>query len=58
MTTLIRGGTVVAPSGAVDMDVLIDGEQVVALVQPGSSALGTDLAATADTRDRRDAAST
>ena len=27
MTTLITNGTVVAPSGAVDMDVLIDGEQ-------------------------------
>ncbi len=48
MTTLITNGTVVAPSGAVDMDVLIDGEQVVALVQPGSSALGSDLAATAE----------
>ncbi len=37
MTTLITNGTVVSPSGAVDMDVLIDGEQIVALVQPGSS---------------------
>src|SRR5207342_2770983 len=48
MTTLITNGTVVAPSGAVEADVLIDGEQVVALVQPGSSALGSDLAATAE----------
>src|SRR6476646_990091 len=48
MTTLITNGTVVAPSGALDADVLIDGEQIVALVQPGSSALGSDLAATAE----------
>ena len=48
MTTLITNGTVISPSGAVDMDVLIDGEQIVALVQPGSSALGSDLASTAE----------
>ncbi len=48
MTTLITNGTVVSPSGAVDMDVLIDGERIAALVQPGSGALGADLAATAE----------
>src|SRR6476619_878990 len=48
MTTLITNGTVVAPSGALATDVLIDGEQIVALVKTGSSALGSDLAATAE----------
>jgi len=48
MTTLITNGTVVSPSGAVDMDVLIDGEQIVALVQLGSTSLGSDLAASAE----------
>ena len=49
MTTLITGGTVVSSTGRVAADVLIDGETVVALVTPGSSALGADLAASADT---------
>ncbi len=53
MTTLITNGTVISPSGAVDMDVLIDGEQIVALVQPGSSALGSDLAVDGGASDRR-----
>lgn len=41
MTILIRGGTVVSATGASPLDVLIDGETVVALIQPGSNALGT-----------------
>lgn len=49
MTTLISNGTVVSPTGATAADVLVDGERVVALVEPGSAALGTDLAATAGT---------
>ncbi|HEX5614834.1 MAG TPA: dihydropyrimidinase [Acidimicrobiia bacterium] len=49
MTTLIRNGIVVSPTGATAADVLIDGERIAALVEPGSDALGTDLAATADT---------
>ena len=48
MTILISGGTVVGPSGALRADVLVDGERVAALVEPGSSALGTDLAVSAD----------
>jgi dihydropyrimidinase len=49
MTTLIKGGTVVSATGRTEADVLIDGEKIVALVSPGSTALGSDLAATADT---------
>ena len=36
MTTLITGGTVVASTGAALADVLIDGEQIAAVLQPGS----------------------
>ena len=49
MTTLIKGGTVVTATGRSEADVLIDGETIVALVAPGSTALGADLASTADT---------
>ena len=49
MTTLITNGTVVGPTGAIAADVLVDGERIAALVEPGSTALGADLAATADT---------
>ena len=49
MTTLITGGTVVSATGRVTADVLVDGEMIVALVTPGSTALGSDLAASADT---------
>ena len=48
MTVLISGGTVVSPTGSTPADVLIDGEKVVALLEPGSTALGSDLASTAD----------
>jgi dihydropyrimidinase len=44
MTILIRNGTVVSPTGATPMDVLIDGETIAALYAPG--------AATAVTADR------
>jgi dihydropyrimidinase len=47
MTVLIKGGTVVSPTGSSPMDVLIDGETIVALVNPGSSPLG-DLESTAE----------
>ena len=40
MTTLIKNGTVVNATGATRADVLVDGEQVVALLSPGSTALG------------------
>jgi dihydropyrimidinase len=49
MTTLIKGGTVVSATGRTEADVLIDGETIVALVSPGSTALGSDLSKTADT---------
>jgi dihydropyrimidinase len=48
VTTLVRGGTVVGPTGAALADVLIDGETVAALLEPGSTVLGADLAASAD----------
>jgi len=48
-TTLIKGGLVVSATGSVEADVLIDGESIVAVLAPGSTALGSDLAATADT---------
>ena len=37
MSLLIRGGTVVSPSGAVPADVLVEGEQISALAAPGSA---------------------
>jgi dihydropyrimidinase len=40
MTTLIKNGTVVNATGATRADVLVDGEYVVALLFPGSTALG------------------
>ena len=40
MTTLIKNGTVVNATGATAADVLVDGEQIVALLAPGSTALG------------------
>src|SRR5512139_2012857 len=40
MTTLIRNGTVVNATGTTAADVLVDGEQIVALLSPGSTVLG------------------
>ncbi|MGB5759128.1 MAG: dihydropyrimidinase [Acidimicrobiales bacterium] len=37
MTTLIKGGTVVSATGADPADVLLDGEKIVAVLQPGST---------------------
>ncbi len=37
MSLLIRGGTVVSPSGAAPADVLVEGEQISALAAPGSA---------------------
>ncbi|GAA5034796.1 dihydropyrimidinase [Microbacterium fluvii] len=48
-TTLITGGTVVSATGRGEADVLIDGETIVAVLQPGSELLGTDLTASVDT---------
>jgi dihydropyrimidinase len=47
MTILIRGGTVVSPTGAAPMDVVIAGERIEALVTPDSDTLGS-LAETAE----------
>ncbi len=47
VTTLITGGTVVSATGSAPMDVLIDGETIAAVIAPGSTALGVDLAASA-----------
>ena len=49
MTILVKNGTVVSPTGAIAADVLIDGERIVALLEPGTTRLGVDLEATADT---------
>ena len=48
MKTLITGGTVVNATGRNRADVLVDGETVAALVDPGSTALTADLAAGVD----------
>ena len=47
-TLLIKGGTVVSSTGRTLADVLVDGETIVALVSPGSTALGADLASSVD----------
>jgi dihydropyrimidinase len=41
MTMLIRNGTVISPTGATVMDVLIDGETIAALYAPGRSEVVT-----------------
>ncbi len=48
-TMLIKGGTVVSATGRVAADVLVDGETIVAVLDPTSTALGHDLAASVDT---------
>ncbi|MEV8267978.1 dihydropyrimidinase [Microbacterium sp. NPDC076911] len=48
-TTLIKGGTVVSATGRGKADVLIDGETIIAVLQPGSALLGTDISAAVDT---------
>ncbi|WP_372593006.1 dihydropyrimidinase [Actinotalea sp.] len=48
MKTLITGGTVVNATGRTAADVLVDGEKVVAVLAPGSTLLGFDLAANVD----------
>ena len=48
-TTLITGGTVVSATGRGPADVLIDGETIVAVLEPGSTLLGHDLKRAVDT---------
>src|SRR6187431_3403723 len=47
-TTLIKNGTVVSATGRSEADVLIDGETIAAVLSPGSTLLGHDLAASVD----------
>lgn len=47
-TTLITGGTVVSATGRHRADVLVDGERIAAVVEPGSILLGTDLTSSVD----------
>ncbi|MGN6198248.1 dihydropyrimidinase [Humibacter sp.] len=49
MKTLITGGTVVSSTGRATADVLIDGETIAAVLEPGSQLLGSDLKASVDT---------
>ncbi|AZZ55399.1 dihydropyrimidinase [Rathayibacter iranicus] len=48
MKTLITGGTVVNATGTGAADVLIDGESIAAVLAPGSTLLGFDVAASVD----------
>jgi dihydropyrimidinase len=48
MTILIKNGSVVSPQGVTNADVLIDGDKIAALIAPGDSSLGANLAAEAD----------
>ncbi|UDY24301.1 dihydropyrimidinase [Nocardioides sp. Kera G14] len=41
MITLVTGGTVVSATGRTQADVLVDGETIVALIQPGTTPFGT-----------------
>ncbi len=47
-TTLISGGTVVGATGRGAADVLVDGERIVAVLEPGSTLLGAELAGSVD----------
>jgi len=49
MKTLITGGTVVSSTGRAAADVLVDGATIVAVLEPGSQLLGSDLKASVDT---------
>jgi dihydropyrimidinase len=37
MVTLIRNGTVVSSTGAMPADVLVDGETIAAVIDPGAT---------------------
>lgn len=47
-TVLVVGGTVVSASGRVAADVLVEGEKIVAVLEPSSELLGVDLASSVD----------
>ncbi|MEV4237457.1 MULTISPECIES: dihydropyrimidinase [unclassified Nocardia] len=44
----IHGGTVVSATGSQLLDVLVDGETIVAVLQPGATALGANLGESAE----------
>jgi dihydropyrimidinase len=48
MTILIKNGTVVTAQGSSQADVLVDGETIAAVLAPGDTSLGANLAASAD----------
>jgi dihydropyrimidinase len=48
MTILIKNGTVVTAQGSSQADVLVDGETIAAVLAPGDTSLGADLAASAE----------
>jgi dihydropyrimidinase len=48
MRTFIHGGTVISPISAQPLDVLIDGDRIVALLAPGDTSLASDLRTSAD----------
>src|SRR4051795_13527227 len=48
MRTLIKNGTVVNATGTAQADVLIDGDTIAAVLAPGSTLLGFDLAGNVD----------
>jgi dihydropyrimidinase len=48
MTILIKNGSVVTPQGIHAADVLLDGERIAAVFEPGSTTLGSDIEANAD----------
>jgi dihydropyrimidinase len=49
MKTLIKNGTVVNATGTATADVLIDGDTIAAVLQPGSNLLGFDIEGNVDT---------
>ena len=48
MTILISGGTVVTAQGSAKADVLVDGETIAAVLAPGDTSLGANLASSVD----------
>ena len=44
MTILIKNGTVVTAQGSTQADVLVDGETIAAVLAPGDTSLGANLA--------------
>ncbi len=45
MSVLIKDGTVLSPAGGIAADVLVEGERIAALLQPGATLGGSEIAA-------------